>query len=124
MISTFFLAMTLFPEAQARAQEEIDRVIGYDRLPTLADRDDLPYIAGVLRETVRWHTPIPCGEHLGLHFCSLACLNARLSSLQEPCERRCVQRMLHRERFHCARQLLVRPHTQLFSLLSLSDSRS
>ena len=53
--------MTLFPEKQALAQAEIDRVIGPDRLPTSADRADLPYVNGVLREMIRWHTPIPLG---------------------------------------------------------------
>lgn len=52
-VSTFFFAMTHFPEAQARAQAEIDGVIGPDPLPTTADRASLPYVAGVLRETIR-----------------------------------------------------------------------
>ena len=60
--------MTLFPEKQALAQAEIDRVVGLDRLPTAADRPDLPYVMGVLRETLRWHTPIPCGKQFS-HAC-------------------------------------------------------
>lgn len=36
-----------------RAQEEIDHVIGQDRLPTLEDRDRLPYIDCILKETLR-----------------------------------------------------------------------
>ncbi|KAH8100255.1 cytochrome P450 [Cristinia sonorae] len=59
-LSTFFLAMMLYPEAQKRAQEELDRVVGPDRLPTFADWPNLPYVTGLLRETIRWHTPIPC----------------------------------------------------------------
>ena len=35
---TFFLAMILNPPFFKTAQEEIDRVIGPDRLPTLADQ--------------------------------------------------------------------------------------
>lgn len=53
--------MTLFPEKQTLAQEEIDRVIGRDRLPSVSDRESLPYVFGVFRECIRWHTPIPCG---------------------------------------------------------------
>ncbi|KAI0295706.1 cytochrome P450 [Russula brevipes] len=41
-MTTFMLAMTLHPEAQKRAQAELDAVLG-DRLPTFADKDDLPY---------------------------------------------------------------------------------
>ena len=33
----FILAMTLHPEIQQKAQEEIDRVVGTGRLPTLAE---------------------------------------------------------------------------------------
>ena len=36
--------MSLYPEVQKKAQEELDRVIGRDRLPELDDRDSLPYI--------------------------------------------------------------------------------
>lgn len=53
--------MTLFPDVQARAQEEIDRVVGSGRLPTVADRDNLPYIEAVLKETFRWHPVAPMG---------------------------------------------------------------
>lgn len=33
-----FLYMLLYPEVQKKAQEEIDRVVGRDRMPTLNDR--------------------------------------------------------------------------------------
>lgn len=36
-ICCFFLAMSLFPEAQRKAQEEIDRVIGKERLPDIEE---------------------------------------------------------------------------------------
>lgn len=53
-LSSFILAMILFPEVQRTAQEEIDRVIGNDRLPRFEDRDKLPYIEGVVKEAFRW----------------------------------------------------------------------
>ena len=57
-LMTFFLAMTLFPEVQKKAQEELDRVVG-DRLPVSADLDKLPYIEAVMKETHRWHPVAP-----------------------------------------------------------------
>ena len=57
----FFLAMTVFPEVQRKAQEEIDRVVGKDRLPTFNDRDNLPYIDATVKEVLRWHPVAPMG---------------------------------------------------------------
>ncbi|KAF1952599.1 cytochrome P450 oxidoreductase OrdA-like protein [Byssothecium circinans] len=60
-LSFFFLAMTAFPDVQAKAREEIDRVVGPDRLPGFQDRDKLPYIEAVIKETLRWHPLAPIG---------------------------------------------------------------
>lgn len=57
-LMTFFLAMTLFPEIQTKAQEELDRVMG-DRLAMSSDRESLPYIWAVVLETHRWHPVAP-----------------------------------------------------------------
>jgi cytochrome P450 len=66
-LECFFLAMMVFPEVQRRAQEEIDRVIGKDRLPMLADREKLPYIEGVMKETLRWNPVAPmCLPHTSI----------------------------------------------------------
>lgn len=59
--------MTLYPGIQRKAQEELDRVIGSDRLPTFADRDRLPYISALVMEVLRW---IPIGP-LGMSFTKL-----------------------------------------------------
>jgi len=61
VIESFFLAMVLHPEVQKKAQEELDRVIGGDRLPTLDDRDSLPYLESVVKEIYRWSKPVPLG---------------------------------------------------------------
>ncbi|KIK01617.1 hypothetical protein K443DRAFT_678273 [Laccaria amethystina LaAM-08-1] len=58
-ISHFFLAIIQHPEVLAKAQREIDAVVGSDRLPTFEDRDSLPYIEAVLQETWRWGVPLP-----------------------------------------------------------------
>ncbi|THU84110.1 cytochrome P450 [Dendrothele bispora CBS 962.96] len=60
-ILSFFKAMLLWPEIAQKAQAEIDSVIGNDRLPTFADRDQLPYVNAVVLEALRWHTVAPTG---------------------------------------------------------------
>jgi cytochrome P450 len=51
---SFVLAMTLHPEIQRKAQEEIDAVIGRDRLPEMRDRKDLPYVDCIVKEVLRY----------------------------------------------------------------------
>ena len=53
-ITTFVLAMLLYPETQVAAREELDRVIGRDRLPEMGDRDSLPYISALAKEVLRY----------------------------------------------------------------------
>lgn len=62
MTSTFFLAMLHYPEVQAKAHAEIDSVIGTERLPSLIDKDRLPYVYSVLLECLRWEPSTPIGE--------------------------------------------------------------
>ncbi|KAB8273824.1 cytochrome P450 [Aspergillus minisclerotigenes] len=59
-ITSFFLAMALFPAAQHKAQEEIDRVVGA-RLPTPADRVKLPYVNALINEVLRWNPVVQIG---------------------------------------------------------------
>ncbi|KAG6875506.1 hypothetical protein C0992_003556 [Termitomyces sp. T32_za158] len=60
-ISTFIYAMLAFPACQSKAQQEINSVIGSERLPEFEDRKDLPYVEAVLKETLRWHAAVPLG---------------------------------------------------------------
>jgi len=60
-IHMFMLAMVLNPEVQRKAQAELDNVIGPGRLPEFYDRENLPYINAVCRETIRWHPVLPLG---------------------------------------------------------------
>ncbi|CAI7574648.1 unnamed protein product [Penicillium glandicola] len=60
-LECFFLAMTIYPEVQGKAQEEIDRVLGPYQLPTVADRSRLPYVDAVVKEVLRWHPVAPMG---------------------------------------------------------------
>ncbi|KAG9092234.1 hypothetical protein FS749_015902 [Ceratobasidium sp. UAMH 11750] len=63
----FVLAMLLFPEAQTKAQEEIDAVVGLDRLPTMEDRPKLEYVGRLINEVLRWRPAVPAGVP---HACS------------------------------------------------------
>lgn len=53
-LTAFTLAMLQFPDVQRKAQAEIDRVVGTSRLPTLEDRENLPYVDALVKEALRW----------------------------------------------------------------------
>jgi cytochrome P450 len=53
--------MLLFPEAQEKAQREIDTVIGLDRLPDIEDWPKLPYVDRLIQELLRWRPTLPAG---------------------------------------------------------------
>ncbi|KAG6864757.1 hypothetical protein C0991_007316 [Blastosporella zonata] len=53
-LQTFVLACIRYPEWIAAAQQELDNVVGPDRLPSFKDRAFLPHIEAVVRETLRW----------------------------------------------------------------------
>ena len=55
------MAMTLYPEVQKTAQAELDRVVGRSRLPNLDDRAKMPYINGIVYESLRWNPVLPLG---------------------------------------------------------------
>jgi hypothetical protein len=61
VLSVFVLSCLAQPEWIPKAQEELDSVVGQDRLPTFEDLDNLPYIAAVIEETFRWRNIVPAG---------------------------------------------------------------
>ncbi|PIL25358.1 cytochrome P450 [Ganoderma sinense ZZ0214-1] len=61
LMGAFFLAMALYPEVQKKAQQELDAVVGTERLPDFSDRPSLPYITAIVKELLRWHPAIPTG---------------------------------------------------------------
>ncbi|KAJ7591557.1 cytochrome P450 [Mycena floridula] len=63
IISTFYLAMIFNPEVQKKAQAEILSVLGPGRIPTVADRPNLPYVNAVMEECLRWQPPFPSAGH-------------------------------------------------------------
>ena len=59
LLKAFVLAMTLFPEKQALAQDELDRIVGPSRLPVMEDRASLPYVDALIKELFRWNVIAP-----------------------------------------------------------------
>ncbi|XP_071505487.1 cytochrome P450 1A5-like [Diadema antillarum] len=61
---TLLWALAIFaeyPDVQAKIQTEIDQVIGRDRLPTLNDRNHLPYTEASILELFRYTSVAPLG---------------------------------------------------------------
>lgn len=61
-INTFIYAMMAYPEVQTRAQAEIDAIIGHERLPGIADIEKLPFTNALLKEVIRWCSPVTAGQ--------------------------------------------------------------
>ena len=74
----FVQAMVLFPSVQKRAQAELDRVVGPNRLPNMDDEPNLQYIRGCVKESLRWmptaiigsipHAVTKDDEYMGYHI--------------------------------------------------------
>ncbi|TIB96000.1 cytochrome P450 [Wallemia mellicola] len=59
--SIMMMALALHPDILKNAQEEVDRVIGPDRLPTHEDELNLPYLKALIKEVFRWRPVGPIG---------------------------------------------------------------
>jgi cytochrome P450 len=59
IIIAFVQAMTRWPEVQKKAQQEIDAVVGEDRSPAWEDYEKLPYVAAIVKESMRWRSVVP-----------------------------------------------------------------
>jgi cytochrome P450 len=59
-MQTFCLAMCHYPQYLTLLQEELDRVCS-DRLPTNADKSNLPVLRAIIKECIRWRPPVPTG---------------------------------------------------------------
>lgn len=58
-LQSLVLALVAFPEAQKKAQDEIDEVVGNDRAPTPEDFPRLPYVQAIIKEVHRWRPVAP-----------------------------------------------------------------
>ena len=61
VLRAFFLVAALHPHIRRKAQEELDRIVGSERLPQFSDQEDLPYISAIIKELFRWGCPVPFG---------------------------------------------------------------
>lgn len=59
--------MARHPEIQRKAQSELDKVVGANRLPTCDDYKSLPYVRAIFLECARWEPVVP----LGLPHCAV-----------------------------------------------------
>lgn len=60
-LEVFVMATVLYgPNFVPKAQEEIDRVVGTDRMPAFSDIGALPYVQAVVNEVLRWR-PVSAG---------------------------------------------------------------
>ncbi|KAG0149064.1 hypothetical protein CROQUDRAFT_40479 [Cronartium quercuum f. sp. fusiforme G11] len=53
-LSIIIFAAVCFPEEVKKVQEELDRVVGPNRLPTFSDQPELPLVTAFYNETFRW----------------------------------------------------------------------
>jgi cytochrome P450 len=73
----FTMASVLHPESVGKAQEELDSVVGQNRLPSFDDISNLPYVNSFIKEVLRWrpvapiafpHSPRQDDEYRGYHI--------------------------------------------------------
>ncbi|KDQ58000.1 hypothetical protein JAAARDRAFT_193485 [Jaapia argillacea MUCL 33604] len=60
-MQVFFLAMLHYPDVAKKAQEELDRVVGRDRMPEFRDEESLPFMRALIKENLRWRPIAPTG---------------------------------------------------------------
>jgi cytochrome P450 len=66
-LGTFVLGMLANPDAQRRAQAEIDAVVGKGQLPDFTDEPSLPYTTAIVKEALRWKNVLRFGPSFLLY---------------------------------------------------------
>ncbi|KAK7438404.1 hypothetical protein VKT23_018017 [Stygiomarasmius scandens] len=61
ILQTLVMVLSCHPEVLRKAQEEIDLLVGDDRVPRLDDIKNLPYIQAIIKELERFRPPVPFG---------------------------------------------------------------
>ena len=63
---TFLFLMMEYPEWQRKLHEEVDQVVGKDRMPTYADIPKLPTVRAIVKEGVRFRSIV---AEMGITHC-------------------------------------------------------
>lgn len=58
-MEVFLLAMQVYPDKMRKAHDEIDRVVGFDRMPSFSDYEQLVYVQALIKEVTRWRCIAP-----------------------------------------------------------------
>ena len=66
-METLFLALMLRPGIQRKAQEQLDKVVGRERLPDFDDLEQCPLVRAIIMETLRWQPVLPLGKALDIN---------------------------------------------------------
>ncbi|KAL0390168.1 UNVERIFIED_CONTAM: Licodione synthase [Sesamum calycinum] len=69
------------PNVLKRAQEEIDKVVGPNRLLQESDAPNLPYLQAVIKETFRLHPPLPMLSRKSVSDCVVGGYKIQAKSL-------------------------------------------
>jgi len=88
-LNNLILLIALHPEVQLKAQEELDRVLGKERLAVLGDREHLQYIDCIIMEVHRmypvapllFHSPLEDDTYLGYFIPKGATVYANIWSI-------------------------------------------
>ncbi|XP_004305219.1 PREDICTED: licodione synthase-like [Fragaria vesca subsp. vesca] len=59
------------PAVLEKAREEIDRVVGNERIVEESDGSNLPYIQAIIKETFRLHPPVPMVTRISVEDCKV-----------------------------------------------------
>jgi cytochrome P450 len=52
VLEFFTMASVLYPESVEKAQQELDSVVGQNRLPSFDDTSNLPYVNALIKEVL------------------------------------------------------------------------
>ena len=62
-LNNMILGVLSNPTVLKRAQDELDRVVGFERPPDFGDEPNLPYIRAIIKEVMRWRPITKFGQN-------------------------------------------------------------